>query len=429
MSILVAVAVSLVSARCEAQLVALTGARIETLGDDGGIDNGTILIAGGKIKAVGSDVEIPATARVIDAADKVVIPGIVDPYYVVPISRNAQTTATRTVVFRGRTFVVGGGSPAIATTFAKVADGVDMQSIEWDNAVRSGITTAHLVASGYAQSSLAGLKADVDGSQRFQSDDPNGVLLVSATNSTPSLKILKDGLSEPKTGGQAGGQRTRPEPGAGNTPRRGPPSGGRGRPNASAGPRASRSSTPSPTDSLWKAVRAGDRPVFVNLNNASAILHVLDIAEPASKSKLAVVASGPNVFLNIDNFDEARTTIVLQPRIDEKPNTRLRINLPAMLEEHGIDFVFSLSLGQSGFRQMQHNPLFSVGMLIRAGLDRQDALHALTLGPAKLIGKADDIGSIEVGKDANLVLFDADPFAATSTIVQVFVQGKVVYEN
>lgn len=78
---------------------------------------------------------------------------------------------------------------------------------------------------------------------------------------------------------------------------------------------------------------------------------------------------------------------------------------------------------------MQHNPLFPVSILMKSGLTRQQALEALTIGPAKLLGLDKEIGTIEVGKRADLVVFDADPFEATAGVQQVFVAGKRVYSS
>ena len=62
------------------QTIALVGATIETVGEAGRIETGNVVIRDGKIEAVGADVEIPETAQLIDAAGKVVMPGVIDPY-------------------------------------------------------------------------------------------------------------------------------------------------------------------------------------------------------------------------------------------------------------------------------------------------------------------------------------------------------------
>ncbi|MCR9292754.1 MAG: amidohydrolase family protein [bacterium] len=400
----------------------MTNARIETVAEAGTLERATILIKNGKIEAIGTDVDIPVSAQIINATGKVITPGIVDPYFVVPINRNTPESTERTVVFGGRTFVIPGGAPPIATSFAKVADGIDMEAIDWKPALRSGLTTLHLVAGGFAQSAIAA-RGHENTVSNYPIRDPDGLLLVAVTNNTPTLNVLRSGLTPPGNGERRG---------VGSRGRGGPPgqsaAGGRGASRggsaAAAGP-----NSPGATAALWTRVRNGDTPLFVNVDSASAILHVLKATEAADKIKLAVVADGADVYLNLDNLDSERFSVVLPPRIDQIPNSGVRINVPAMLASRDQEFVLSLSLGQSDFRSMQHQPLFSVAMLVRSGLDRDRALRAITMGPAKLIGMQEEIGSLEVGKRADLLVFDGDPFAATTSLETVFVQGNPVNED
>ncbi|MEM7560484.1 MAG: amidohydrolase family protein [Planctomycetota bacterium] len=408
--------------------LAITNARLETVSKAGVIENGTVLVQDGKIAAVGKDVKIPVAAQVIDAGGKTLMPGIIDPYYVVTIGRNVTSSAPRTIVFQGRVFTIGGGSTAIATTFAKVADGFEVEDVNWSAALRSGITNFHLVTGGYAQSALGEL---VESDKALVSlKKPDGLLITTVSNETRALDVLRKGLKEPSTTptSTAAPRGPTPEQLAALRARFGnriPTT--TARPTSSSTTSTATKKPESPIDKLWSTVREGKSPVFVNVNNASSILHVDAAAGEKSKAKIALIAAGGDVYLNQENLDPKRYSIILPPRIDSKPNSRLRVNVPAMLTEKKVDFAFSLSLGQSDFRNMQHNPLFSVGMLVRAGLDRDVALKALTIGPAKLLGMEKELGSLEVGKLANLVLFDGDPLGAMSEVDQVFIRGKSVH--
>lgn len=417
--------------------IAFVNARIETVGKAGVIESGSLLVKNGKIAAVGKDVDVPVAAKVVDVKGKTITPGFVDPYYVVTIGRNTAAAAVRTVTFNGRTFVIGGGTPTIATTFAKVADGFEESDVNWSPALRSGITTLHLVTGGYAQSALAKPKSksdQKDNEPKVEIEKPDGMLVTTVSNDTKSLTVLRNGLKEPsKSSSSSSSSRPRPTPEqlAALRARFG------GRiPIPTSRPSSSTSSSSSsatkkpqtPTEKLWSSVREGKAPVFVNVNNASAILHADAAAGEKSKAKIALIASGGDVYLNLENLDAKRYSLILPPRINEKPSSRYRINVPAMLAEKEMEFAFSLSLGQSDFRSMQHNPLFGVAMLVKSGLDRDLALKALTLTPAKLLGLEKEIGSLEVGKNANLVIFDGDPLAATSQVEQVYVDGKPVHD-
>jgi len=63
------------------------------------------------------------------------------------------------------------------------------------------------------------------------------------------------------------------------------------------------------------------------------------------------------------------------------------------------------------------------GLAVKAGMDRADALKAVTIHPAEHIGIADRVGSLEVGKDADIAIFDGDPFEVSGRAVYVFIDG------
>lgn len=66
------------------------------------------------------------------------------------------------------------------------------------------------------------------------------------------------------------------------------------------------------------------------------------------------------------------------------------------------------------------------GLAVKSGMDRFEALKAITINPARHIGIEDRVGSLEVGKDADIVLMDGDPFEVSSSPVKVFILGKEV---
>jgi len=66
---------------------------------------------------------------------------------------------------------------------------------------------------------------------------------------------------------------------------------------------------------------------------------------------------------------------------------------------------------------------------VKGGLDRDLALRAITLSAAEVLGVADRIGSIEPGKDADLVAFSGDPFHYSTLVERVYIDGKMVYGN
>jgi imidazolonepropionase-like amidohydrolase len=400
------------------ELLAVRGATIETVSGEGRIENGTLLIRDGKIEAIGSEVKIPIAAKIIEAHGKVVIPGLIDPYFTVSIGRNAQASDTRTIVVSGRTFNIGGSSPAASTAFARVASGIHLDDIDWQPAIRSGITTAQLAAAGYCQSALANL-----GSKTPKIFQPEGEILVSVTNDSRSLDVIRNGLREPRSGAPRGGA-------AGEAASS---SGGRSGPAnpEMAADRASDATPAAPGGraDLWKPIREGERTLFLNVNNAAAILHALAATKDNSNVKVTFVASAADIYRVIDQLDAARHSVVLAPRVETIPNSQNLVNVPKLLADAKIPFVFSTSLGQSEFRAQQDAPLFSVGLLVRFGLPREKALEGLTIGPARMLGLGEEIGSLEVGKKGNFVILDSEPFGVSTGISSVYVEGKPIYEG
>jgi len=66
---------------------------------------------------------------------------------------------------------------------------------------------------------------------------------------------------------------------------------------------------------------------------------------------------------------------------------------------------------------------------VREGIPRDVALKAVTLAPAQMLGLEKRLGSIEPGKDADLVVFSGDPLDFNSTVEQVFIDGILAYER
>ncbi|MCL2834068.1 MAG: amidohydrolase [Treponema sp.] len=66
------------------------------------------------------------------------------------------------------------------------------------------------------------------------------------------------------------------------------------------------------------------------------------------------------------------------------------------------------------------------GLAVKSGMDRREALRAITINPARHLGVADRVGSLEKDKDADFVITDGDPFELETKILRVFINGKEV---
>jgi len=101
-------------------------------------------------------------------------------------------------------------------------------------------------------------------------------------------------------------------------------------------------------------------------------------------------------------------------------------NLPAELATAGVDVVF---VPNGDDLNSHKNWRFHVGHIVKRGMDYQAALRAMTLGPAEVLGLGDRLGSLDVGKDANMLFFSGDPLQPASRLEMVMIDGEFVSDE
>src|SRR5262249_52421870 len=121
---------------------------------------------------------------------------------------------------------------------------------------------------------------------------------------------------------------------------------------------------------------------------------------------------------------EKKLRLVMEPTLTLSPNTRRDRNIPAELRAAGARIAF---VPRRDTVESHKLWLKDVGELLRAGLDRQSALSAVTLEPASVLGLSERLGSLDKGKDANLVFWNGDPFEPGSQVKAVMLEGAFVF--
>jgi imidazolonepropionase-like amidohydrolase len=174
-------------------------------------------------------------------------------------------------------------------------------------------------------------------------------------------------------------------------------------------------------------LRAGKLTALVDISKAADYLHLLDALgdEEIGYSLFCNLRDDIDLYEVSERIGETGVRIVLSPEITLQPFTRRDRNLPAEFAAAGAKLAF---VPRSDTTTSHRTWLVDAGNLVRFGLDREDALRALTLEPAEVLGVADRVGSIEAGKDANLILLDGDPFEPATRIQMVILEGENVYE-
>jgi hypothetical protein len=103
----------------------------------------------------------------------------------------------------------------------------------------------------------------------------------------------------------------------------------------------------------------------------------------------------------------------------------LNYHTAAVLAEKGVLFTFDSGGWGPESRNVRNLPV-PASLSVAYGLDEEQALRALTINPAKIIGMDDELGSIGQGKTANLVVWSGSPVQMSSRICQVIINGKII---
>jgi len=173
-------------------------------------------------------------------------------------------------------------------------------------------------------------------------------------------------------------------------------------------------------------VREGKLRVLASITNAGEYLHLIDaIGEEKFEWDLRIPLTRDIDIFNVeDKIGERKLRIVCEPSITLQPGTMRQRNLPAELSRAGAKIVF---VPRSDATWSMERWLRDVGEIWAAGLDRQVALRAVTQEPADLLGVGERVGSLDAGKDANLLILRGDPLETGTRVQAVILEGRIVF--
>lgn len=124
------------------------------------------------------------------------------------------------------------------------------------------------------------------------------------------------------------------------------------------------------------------------------------------------------------SLDELGAGIIVGPYLSDRSKIELRNNTfkaPAVLKENGIKFAI---MTDHPVIPIQYLPVCAA-LAVREGLDEATALEAITINAAEIVGVGDRVGSLEVGKDADIAVFTAHPFDFRSQCVLTLINGRI----
>ncbi len=186
-----------------------------------------------------------------------------------------------------------------------------------------------------------------------------------------------------------------------------------------------------PARSLEKEVLVrvldGELPALVTAQQVSEILAALRLAE---EFDLRLVLDGAaEAWMVLDEIRAAGVPVLLHPTMARQAGSleNATFETAARLREAGIPF--ALQSGYESYVPKTRVVLFEAAVATAYGLAPRDALAAVTLDAARILGLEDRIGSIEVGKDGDVVVYDGPPFEYTTRVCAVVIEGEMVSEE
>lgn len=372
---------------------ALTNAKIYTV-TNGIIENGTLVISNGVIEAVGANVTIPADAEVIDCKGKEIYPGMIDSGTQVGLieigsiqeSQDARENGAITPQMQALT-AVNPNSEVIPVTRVSGVTTV------W-TAPTGGLlpgTAAAINLFGYTPDQMfAGSKGIImnfpsSGGGRFfrrRSPEEQAKALERAMKSANDIWDKAELYAKIEN---ANDVRDYPE-----------------------------------IEALVPVVK-GETTLFIEVNAAKDILSAIEWVKSRKYQKVVFtgVAEGWRV---ADELAKAKIPVIAGPiqAIPTRQSDRYDAAYanPAVMHEAGVKVAI-----RSGETENSRNLPYHAGFAATYGMGREEALKAITINAAEILGVSDQIGSIEVGKKANVFVSTGDPFETSTKITDLFIDG------
>lgn len=392
-----AIAASFAASVASQDVVAVKAGKLLTISGPT-LENQVVLIENGRIKQVADAdaIEIPWTAKVIDASDKVVMP--------------------TWVIAHGTGGMRGNNESMQNVPWLSVRDAIDPASTYFEDALRNGVGTVHVMPGDNTLLGGSGMVLRPAGRtvEDMTMAANTGIkisLLSRGGGRLQQIRQLRRALADVRDY-MADFERRKQE----------------FEQEQEAGAIAK--------DKKWTEEHDRTKKAVIALveKKSKGWLFVPTAAEVPEALRLAQqldlqIILGQNIDEGIAMVQRFGQPVVLDADIeyyetDEETEQQKKICSAKLLADAGVPF--ALTLGSNGPTSY---PWWQLGACIRNGIDRRQALEALTVVPARIIGLEDQIGTIAVGKLGNLQILTGDPLQATTWVETVLLEGEVVYER
>lgn len=390
---------------------AITNARVVTV-SGAVIENGTVVIQDGKIAAVGTAVNIPAGAERIDGKGLSVYPGMIDAgtdlgLAEIPLGANATMDMIEAGTMNANAKAITAVNPHSSHVNVTRVNGITTVRTSPSGGLIAG-QSAVINLNGSTQAEMTvvpatGLVINFPRISTFGGFNPGtGPQVVEFNEAVKrrdtQIEELKKIFKNAENYGRAKDAYVKDK----------------GLPNPATDLRL---------EAMVPYVR-GQRPIIFTAERDRDIRAVVKfISEMKVKG---VIAGGQEAWKVADDLKKndvavIYTNIYSLPVRDDDPYDYL-FEAPAKMQQAGVKFAISTGDGGAEVRDLPYH----AGIASAFGLSKEDALKSVTLYPAQILGVADQLGSIDVGKMANIVVTDGDMLEPRTSIKYLFIEGRML---
>lgn len=381
-----------------AQVVAITGGRVFPVSGPP-IEGGTVIITSGKITGVGANLPIPSGAQRIDASGKWVTPGFINSSTQLGVIEVSQINETRDMTARGK--------DNIAAAFT-VWEGLNPNSVMLAPARNEGITTIAVLPAGGLVSGQAALLNVVPGTTTDMIIKAP-IAMVAEIGDASSAGVSSRGELVVKLRELLEDTRffqTR---------------------RAAYERAETRDFAASRLDlQAMIPVIEGTLPLIITVDRASDIDAALRLAREYNLR--IIIGGGAEAWMMADKLAAARVP-VLTGAMNNIPggfaSLGQRQENAALLRRAGVSVALIGNAGGGDEEAFNvRNLKQEAGNAVAYGMTWDDALRAVTLTPAEVFGMSSRLGSLQAGRDGNVVIWSGDPFEFTTRAERVFIAGR-----
>jgi imidazolonepropionase-like amidohydrolase len=372
------------------------------------LEKASIVITNGKIAAVGSNVSVPAGATTVNAEGKHVYPGLI-----LPVS-NLGLVEVNSVRATSDAQEIGELNPSIRSIVAYNTDSKVINTLRSQGILLANIAPQGGLVSG--SSSVVQLDAWNWEDAAYKTD---AGIHFNMPSLMPAPRGFRGGGGRPG----AGGDQAPVDP-----VKQGLEQVDRIKSFFAEAKAYNSVKDREETNLKFEAVKGlfdKSQKLYVHANTVKQMLVALDFVKEFGFD--VVIVGGSDSWQIADLLKQNNVSVILnQPHnlptlpdddVDQPYKT------PALLQKAGVLFAINDEDGQTRGRNLAYN----AGTAATYGLTREEALQAITLNAAKVLGVADRTGSIEVGKDANIVISSGDLLdMRTSNVTDAFIQGRKI---